>query len=186
VALEANVATLTNYRWLTWGVSRVHDGDLPPEVLVRIDAGRRRASKLTRVAGTIPITWVEDRSLKRRWRNHRCRIRDAWRKWSVIEFGRHVVHLDARGGCGSAPGFVFHDVRIFLDGRIVGRDWSAGCSLGSGGRVGPAAAMLRRDLALRMDKAMERLEVLRPEPMTSKPRRRLKREPCRAMSRRRR
>jgi len=159
VAEEANVATLTNYRWLTWGVSRIHDGDLPPEVLARIDAGRRRARELTIVAWTIPIAWVEDRSLRGRWRNHPRRIRGAWRRWSEIEFSGHLVHLDAVGGRGSAPGFAFHDVRIYLDGRIVGRDWRAGCSLGSGGRVGPAVAMARRDLSLRVDGAMECLEV---------------------------
>ena len=94
-----------------------------------------------------------------------------------------MVHLDARGGCGFAPGFAFQDVRISLDGRIVGREWSGGCSLGFGGRVGPAVAMLRRDLALRIDGTMEYLEVVRStELTTSKARRLLKLEPYRAMT----
>jgi len=153
--------THTNYQWLTWGISSTPHGDLSPEVLARIDADRHRARVLRVVTRTLPIAWVEDRSVTVRFIGHCNRIRDEWRRWSELEFSGRRVYVEAFGGNGSGPGFGFRDVRIYLDGLIVGRAWGAGCSLGFGGGFGPAVAMLQDDLALRVDSKMENLELMR-------------------------
>jgi len=149
------------YQWLTWGVSHVPHGDLPPEVCARIEADRQRARALRVVTRRIPIPWIEDRSLSVRFINHPSRLRDEWRRSAELTFNEEPVRVEAFGGNGSGPGFGFEDVRIYLNGEIVGRAWSAGCSLGFGGGFGPAVAMLRDDLALRVDHKRENLELVR-------------------------
>jgi hypothetical protein len=107
------------------------------------------------------FAWHEDRSVRVRFIGHLSRIRDAWRRWAELEFNGSSIFLEAFGGNGSAPGFGFRDLRISLEGQIVGRAWRAGCSLGFGGGFGPAVAMLRDDLALRVDSEWLHLELVR-------------------------
>ncbi len=133
------------------GASRVPHGGLPPDVLARIDADRQRASALPVIARRIPIHWTKDRSLGKRGHDGYYRLRSSWRRFAELRFNERHVYLEAFGGFGSGPGFGFKDVRIYLDGAIVGRAWRGGCSLGFGGGVGPAVAMLRDDLALRVE-----------------------------------
>ena len=61
---------------------------------------------------------------------------------------------------GSAPTFRFTDVRIYVDGQVMGRAWTVGCVLGFRAARGPAVAMLRDDVALRVDPDMRNLELL--------------------------
>jgi len=150
-----------DYRWLLWGVSRTPHGDLPPDVLARIAADRQRAAALRVVTRTLPIAWQEDHSVHVRFIGHCGRIRDAWRRWAELEFNDRPVFLETFGGNGGGPGFGFTDVRIYLDEGIVGRAWQVGCSLGFGGGGGPAVAMLRDDLALRVDREQLNLELVR-------------------------
>jgi hypothetical protein len=140
---------------------RVPEGDLAPDVLARIDADRRRADRFRVVTRTIPIVWVEDHSVRVRFIAHYSRLRDAFRRWSELEQSGHRIYLETFGGNGSGPGFGFTDIRIYLDGVIAGRCWGGGCSLGFGGGVGPAVAMLRDDLALRFGPKLENLELVR-------------------------
>lgn len=140
-----------SYQWLTWGVSRVPQGGLPPDVLARIEADRQRAGGLPLVARRIPIHWTKDRSLGKRGHDSHYRLHSSWRRFAEHRFNERHVYLEAFGGKGCGPGFAFKDVRIYLDGAIVGRAWRGACSLGFGGGVGPAVAMLRADLAIRVD-----------------------------------
>ena len=149
------------YQWLTWGVSRVRHGDLRPDVLARIDADRARARSLRAVMWTTPIPWVEDRSVRVRFIAHGNRLRDEWRRCAELTFNGRDVYLEWFGGTGGGPGFSFSEVRIHLDRKLVGRAWRLGCSLGGGGYDSPAVAMLRDDLALRVDTKMEHLELVR-------------------------
>jgi hypothetical protein len=139
-----------SYEWLTWGVSRVPAGDLPPDALARIDVDRQRAVALPLVLRAIPIHWTIDRSVNERFTGHASRLRPAWRRFAELRFNEQHIYIEAFGGIGSGPGFGFKDVRIYLDGAIVGRAWRGGCSLGFGGGVGPAVAMLPDGRALRV------------------------------------
>jgi len=150
-----------NYEWLLWGFSRVPSGDLSTDVHARIDADRLRAKHLNVVTRTIPIPWVKDRSVAVRFIATPNRLRGAWRRSAEVTFNARAVFIEAFGGNGGGPGFGFTDVRVYLDGEIVGRAWSGGCSLGFGGGIGPASAMLRDDLALRVDQSMQNVELVR-------------------------
>jgi len=78
-----------------------------------------------------------------------------------MAFGASDVYLESFGGRGWEPGFSFTDVRISVNRLVVGRALKMGCSLGAGGEGGPAVALLRDDLALRVSADMQRLEVVR-------------------------
>jgi hypothetical protein len=65
-----------NYEWLTWGVTSVVGGRLPGDIRSRIDAARTRADALRVVARTIPIAWVDDRSLGARFIGHEHQQRE--------------------------------------------------------------------------------------------------------------
>lgn len=159
---EANmIPRRISYEWLTWGVSAVVTGGLPADLRTRIAAERTRADALRVVTRTIPIPWVEDRSLAARFIGHNRRLAGPWQRSAVMAFGASDVHLESFGGRGWGPGFVFTDVRILIDGIVAGRAWKMGCSLGAGGRAGPAVAMLRDDLALRVGADMRNIEVIR-------------------------
>jgi len=149
------------YEWLTWGVSAVVNGGLDAGTRARIDAGRSHADALRVLTRFIPIPWAEDRSLAARFIGHNRRLAGPWRRSAVMPFGASDVYLESFGGRGWGPGFVFTDVRISVEGIVVGRAWTMGCSLGAGGAGGPAVAVLRDDLALRVSADMRNLEVVR-------------------------
>ena len=71
------------------------------------------------------------------------------------------MYLEWIGGRGWGPGFGFSEVRIYLDREVVGREWELGSSIGICGKVGPAVAVLREGLALRVDGKKEHLELVR-------------------------
>jgi hypothetical protein len=150
-----------SYRWLTWGVSGVRHGDLRPEVLAKIDEDRRRAHPLRAVTRRIPIPWVEDQSVSARFIGHMYRLSDARRRFADMTFNGEPLYLEWIEGNGHGPGFGFSEVRIHDRDGIVGRAWSVGCSLGFGGSVGPAIAVLEDGLALRIDGKKENLELVR-------------------------
>ena len=138
----------SDYSWLTWGVSDVPHGRLSPEVLAAFAADRERARSLPVVVQAVPSGWSYDSSLRRHSAGDRTRLRAAWRRVTSFTAGRCQIYLEAFGGIGGGPGFGFRDVRIYVDGRLAGRAWKGGCSLGFGGGAGPAVAMLPRCLAI--------------------------------------
>jgi len=149
-----------SYQWLTWGVMKVPGGGLSDEVLARIDADRRRAAGFTEVSRTIPLVWAEDRSIAARFISHARRLRQDWRRLAELTFNGDPLCVEALGGVGGGPGFIFTDVRIYLRDELVGRAWWGGCSLGFSGRVGPAVAVLGNNLALRVNNEMTAIEVV--------------------------
>lgn len=75
----------------------------------------------------------------------------SWRRSATFEFDDRQVDIEVFAGRGSGPGFLFKDIRLYLDGLngiVVGRAWCGACSLGFGGGAGPAIALLRDDLAI--------------------------------------
>ena len=149
------------YQWLTWGVMKVPGGGLSDDVLARIDADRRRAAGFNEVSRTIQLVWTEDRSIAARFIGHASRLRQDWRRFAELTFNGDRVCVEAFGGVGSGPGHMFTDVRVYLRDELVGRAWRGGCSLGFSGRVGPAVAILRDNLALRVNNEMTAIEVVR-------------------------
>ncbi len=136
------------YEWLIWGVSKVPTGDLAPDESARIEAGRERANGLMATTEEIALRWKNDSTLHRRFVGNGYRLSDTWRHYATFEFADRQVDIEVFSGIGGGPGFAFKDVRLYLDGLVVGRAWCGACSLGFGGGAGPAIAMLRDDLAL--------------------------------------
>jgi hypothetical protein len=154
------------YEWLTGRASRVPHGGLSPDVLARIDADRQRAGSLPLIEGNIPVEWTHDLTVGDRFTDHTYRLRRAWRQYAALRFNEQDVYIEVFSGFGFAPGFWVKDLRIYLDGALVGRAWRGACSLGFGGGGGPAVAMLRDGRALRIalhsgdDEKPEVLELL--------------------------
>lgn len=160
-----------DYQWLLWGVSKVSAGGLPAATLERLDRDRRLAARLRSVTRRIPLEWIDDRSVDVRFIGHANRLwPGAWRKTAHLTFNGQHADVEGFGANGSGPGFGFTDWRIYLDGALVGRAWSLGCSLGCGGRVGPAVAMLRPDLALRLRDDGGALHLVRRTALPRRPR----------------
>jgi hypothetical protein len=61
------------------------------------------------------------------------------------------LHIDWITASRFGPGRSMTEVRIFLDGALVGQGFSGGCSLGFGGSDLPAVAMVGRDKAVVVD-----------------------------------
>jgi hypothetical protein len=137
-----------DYTWLTWGVSRVHQGGLPVEVTERLNAERDQASRLKVTTRTIPLEYADDNSLPSRFIAHASRLENPRRRLARFTFQGVPVHVDRIEGRGHNPGFGFVDVRIFFNYELRGRAWRFGCALGIGGIGGPAVVLLRDDLAL--------------------------------------
>jgi len=112
------------------------------------------------------VEWVDDTSLSIRFIDHPRRLRpDAWHRHADFAFNGRWVHIDLFGGNGGGPGFGFREERIYLDDELSGRAWSLGVSLGGGGITQPAVAMLRKDLALRVEWTKQVVQlVARKEP----------------------
>lgn len=142
--------TESTYAWLTWGVMNVPHGDLSPDVSARIDADRKRAKSLRVLGPSIPIKWAYDSNLIKVSRGPTCQLRKTWRRVARYTHEGREVYLEAFGGIGGGPGFGFREVRLYINKTIVGRAWVGGCSLGFGGSVGPAIALLGEGLALRV------------------------------------
>jgi len=141
-------AIQSTYSWLTWGVMEVPNGGLSPEQLAALAAERERASTLPVIVSALPIGWRYDSHLRRRSAGDGVRLRNSWRRVTSFIVSGREVYLEAFGGWGSGPGFAIAEVRAYVDGRLTGRAWRGGCSLGFGGGVGPAVAMVSDTLAV--------------------------------------
>jgi len=60
----------------------------------------------------------------------------------------HAVHIDHLHATRGGPLRGYHEVRIFVDGRLAGRGGRCGCSLGFGGNDLPAVAAIGQDTAI--------------------------------------
>ena len=169
------------HEWLIWGFTRVVHGDIAPEVLEGLARSQRVGRELSYVARTIPVTWTDDTSVPVRFIGHANRLRaDAWHRCGDFTFNEHHVHIDLFGGNGGGPGFGFRDERIYIDGRLRGRGWQMGNSIGGGGMNHPAVALLSPDLGIRIVWQEQIVQlVMREEPGVKKTTRRRARKATR-------